>query len=564
MLESPLHEHPLLRYQVDIEDKPMRSFSKTAILSFFDENGKKVSVIKYGYISFEEIIAKIDAGEDIILNNAYVKNFSLTDYRVEKGFDDSVYVTLKNFSAKKAFFDCDVTNDFTYSKFEGDKTVFESAIFANGNTSFTNSDFVGGDVVFKKAKFGSGTISFQSVNFGAGAVNFNNCNFGNGNLFFVDCNFGSGNVDFKSSYVGDGNVDYKFSRFADGDITFERATYGKGKKDFKNIEFGGGKIDFRRVDFNDGDINFEGVEFGDGKVSFRSCHFGHGHKSFDQADFAHGEAQFEQVEFGTGSVSFNQTKVFDISFKGCAFNCYMDLRLGECHNVDLSNTIVRDIIDLMPEDENVVIKIFNISGMRILGRIFIDWRKNKVFDMIYKQEETSLYSKAEQFRILKENFRNNGQYEDEDAAYLEFKRCESKGNLKEVVAQGNKIKSIGAYINYYFQLYVFDFIGRYATDPIRVLLNMLIAVVGYGLVFYFVSEFLPKVGAIATTIGDSPLNHQHEFFNAFYYSAITFFTIGYGDYFADGYLKPVAAFEGFTGVFLMSYFTVAFVRKILR
>ncbi len=61
MLESPLHEHPLLRYQVDIEDKPMRSFSKTAILSFFDENGKKVSVIKYGFISFEEIMAKIDA-----------------------------------------------------------------------------------------------------------------------------------------------------------------------------------------------------------------------------------------------------------------------------------------------------------------------------------------------------------------------------------------------------------------------------------------------------------------------------------------------------------------------
>jgi hypothetical protein len=49
-----------------------------------------------------------------------------------------------------------------------------------------------------------------------------------------------------------------------------------------------------------------------------------------------------------------------------------------------------------------------------------------------------------------------------------------------------------------------------------------------------------------------------------YYSAITFFTIGYGDYFAEGYLKPFAAFEGFTGVFLMSYFTVAFVRKILR
>jgi len=49
-----------------------------------------------------------------------------------------------------------------------------------------------------------------------------------------------------------------------------------------------------------------------------------------------------------------------------------------------------------------------------------------------------------------------------------------------------------------------------------------------------------------------------------YYSAITFFTVGYGDYFALGWIKLFAVIEGFCGVFLMSYFTVAFVRKILR
>jgi hypothetical protein len=49
-----------------------------------------------------------------------------------------------------------------------------------------------------------------------------------------------------------------------------------------------------------------------------------------------------------------------------------------------------------------------------------------------------------------------------------------------------------------------------------------------------------------------------------YYSAITFFTIGYGDYFGGGIIKLLAVLEGFSGVFLMSYFTVAFVRKILR
>jgi hypothetical protein len=51
---------------------------------------------------------------------------------------------------------------------------------------------------------------------------------------------------------------------------------------------------------------------------------------------------------------------------------------------------------------------------------------------------------------------------------------------------------------------------------------------------------------------------------SFYHSAITFFTIGYGDYYPSGFFRWLSSFEGFVGLFLMSYFTVAFVRKILR
>jgi len=562
MLESPLHEHHLLRYKVDIEDKPLRGFSKTAIIAFFDESDKKVMVFKFGVISNEEIFEKIDKGEDLNLNNAYVLNFALTDYRVSKGLDDSVHITLKNFSAKKTFFDCDITNDFSYARFEGDKTIFDSVIYGNGSTNFSNAIFCDGDVSFKKAKFGSGSTSFQSVQFGNGLVSFNNTNFGTGNLSFVDCNFNTGNVDFRNTYFGDGTVDFKFGKFASGDVSFEKASFGKGKKDFKNVEFGGGKIDFRRVDFNDGDVSFDGTEFGDGKVSFRSAHFGHGDKTFAQTDFAKGEAQFDLTHFGTGSVNFNKANVTDISFKGCALNCYMDLRFKSCRAADLSNTIVRDILDLNPEDENVVIKIFDISGMRILGRMFIDWRANNVFHLIYQQKETTLFQKAEQFRILKENFRNNGQYEDEDAAYLEFKRCEAKANLNASVKE-NKPNALWAYPKYYFQKYVFDYVGRYATDPIRVLFNMFLAFTSFSIIYYIITEFFPNFGTVATTL-PIELQHIHSFGNCVYYSAITFFTIGYGDYFAEGYLKPFAAFEGFTGVFLMSYFTVAFVRKILR
>jgi hypothetical protein len=71
-------------------------------------------------------------------------------------------------------------------------------------------------------------------------------------------------------------------------------------------------------------------------------------------------------------------------------------------------------------------------------------------------------------------------------------------------------------------------------------------------------------GAETMAFNDPALTFWQAFGNSLYYSGITFLTIGYGDYFAWGILKPVAVLEGFSGVFLMSYFTVAFVRKILR
>lgn len=450
MLESPLHEHHLLRYEVEELEEPFQNYSRTAVISFFDENNKKVTVFKYGIISAKEIFARIDSGEALHLNHAYVKNFSLTEYRTSKGYDDHVYIPLKNFSAKKAFFDCDITNDFSYAEFGGNKISFESAVFANGNTNFFNANFNHCDVTFKKAKFGSGSTSFKSVKFGDGAISFNNTNFGTGNLSFVDADFSNGNVDFKNTYFGDGHVDFKFARFANGDISFEKASFGKGKKDFKNVEFGGGKIDFRRVEFNDGDVSFEGVEFGNGKVSFRSAVFGHGHKSFHLADFAHGEAQFDYVDFGSGEITFNKAKVAAISFAGCHLNCYTDLRFAECELIDLSNTVVRDILDVKPEEEKVIIKEMNLVGMRILGRIFIDWRGNDVYDLIYNQKKTSLFQKAEQFRVLKENFRNNGQYDDEDESYVEFKRCEARAKaIEEPKNKGQN--NIIPLINYYFR-----------------------------------------------------------------------------------------------------------------
>lgn len=562
MLESPLHENNLLHFTVEIQDKPILNASKTAVLCFFDDYDKRVSVFKLPVMFKEDIYKLIDEKQPLVLSGAYIKDFSLNEYRKLRNLDEDAEVELYGLTAKKTFFDCEMETDFSHAHFIAEKTTFEASIFGNGYCNFFSAHFAKGSVSFKKVKFGAGSINFQSARFGDGNISFHDTSFGHGNVSFIDTDFGNGNVDFKNSYFGKGSVDFKFAKFASGDITFERSVFGEGRKDFKNVEFGGGKIDFKRIDFNDGDVCFEGVEFGDGKVSFRASVFGKGKKTFELADFEKGEAQFDLVDFGTGSISFNQASVMQISFKGCHLDCYTDLRFANCQSVDLSNTVLRDILNVKPEGEKVVIKEMILTDMRILGRLFINWRENNVFDLIYNQQKTSRFQKAEQFRILKENFRNNGQYDDEDDAYLEFKRCEAKARLAHALERKGQ-HALLAYPEYYFQKYVFDYVGRYATAPMRVLTNAVLAVFVYACIYYCLDNFFPGIGSVASTL-PAELNYSGRFWNSVYYSAITFCTVGYGDYFALGWVKLIAAFEGFSGIFLMSYFTVAFVRKILR
>lgn len=557
----------LLNYNVEIIDKPFEVekgpvYDKTAKVSFYNHVGKIADRIEYGLVDLNILYEQIKNEENINLNSAYVLNLSLTDYKKKYEIGEHDTVTINGLSAKQAFFDCEVSIDFSYAVFMGRKTVFEKSIFGNGIVNFTSANFAEGNISFKHARFGEGKVLFNDAVFGGGDVSFQEAMFGEGNLYCVNTNFGSGKVDFKAADFGDGGVDFKYAKFGLGDTSFEKTKFGTGKKDFKAVEFGGGRIDFRRVEFGDGDISFEGTEFGDGKVMFRSAEFGHGEKSFEQAHFGTGEISFEQAHFGTGKVSF-ETAIIDVgNFSHTQLNCYFDLRFESCNHLNLSDTIVRDIIDIKSYNKSVKIKSLDLSGMKLMGKIFIDWKENDVKNLIHNQTETSLDQKAEQFRILKENFNSNGQYDDEDMSYIEFKRAQASSDLETEKAKGKKHAFIG-YGTYYFQQYLMDFVGRYGTSPLRVMANMAITFSGFSIFYFIISEYFRDFGYVATTVPDE-LNHMHSLGNCFYYSAITFFTIGYGDYFSEGYLKPFAAFEGFSGVFLMSYFTVAFVRKILR
>ncbi|OQY01744.1 MAG: hypothetical protein B6I20_07510, partial [Bacteroidetes bacterium 4572_117] len=382
---------------------------------------------------------------------------------------------------------------YTNSKFGKGKVSFKVARFGTGRKDFSKVDFGQGEIVFEKVEFGDGNVNFRNTIFGKQKVEFTRCEFGVGDISFIGANFGDGDVSFagtefgngklsfKQAYFGIGKLDFHYAHFGVGDVIFERTYFSEGVVDFRAVDFGIGRITFNRALFGDGEVIFEASELKKGRITFRRTIFGVGIFNFEMANFKNAELIIDDVNFGQGKVSFKQSKFGLLSLESSQMNNYFDLRVEECGKLDLSNTIVKDIIDIDSSDFKTDIKALDLSGIRLLGRIYIDWKHNDVKNLILNQN-TSNYNKAEQFRVLKENYNLIGQYDYEDGAYVEFKRLESKSQLDE--AQVKKlIPRVWDNISYFFRLLVFDKVGLYATNPIRVLLSMTVVFLFFSLVY---------------------------------------------------------------------------------
>jgi hypothetical protein len=397
------------------------------------------------------------------------------------------------------------------------------------------------------------------VKFGVGEVSFANSEFNRGDLLFINTQFNDGRFNFKVTRIGGGKVDFHYSVFGDCEIMFERTEFGNSRVDFRTVNFGSGRINFNRSVFGDGEVNFEGASCKSGKIQFKKAEMGSGHKIFSLMEMDDTEISFEKTNFGNGDISFYESRFSTLSLKSCHLDHYVDLRLSKAKILDASDTIVRDIVDIEPYDFPVQIDILDMSGMRLIGKLYIDWRLNKCEDIIIGQEGTTLRQKAEQFRILKENFSGTGKYEDEDRAYVMFKRYEAMSLHTEQKEKGG-IPKIISFVTKGFKWLVFDKIGLYATSPGRVLISVLIFWFCFGLIYYLID--MAGLGKTVSAVGNP--DKLSALLQSFYHSAITFFTIGYGDVYPMGLSRIVSGLEGFMGVFMMSYFTVAFVRKVLR
>lgn len=550
------HSFELITSKEPFDGSDIKTLSSVEI-KFYNKAGRILLKETFGVPTEAQLLDYLKANKKLCLNNLYLKNFSLPLLLKHAGME----LAIGDFEAVNAFFDSDDITDFSNVTFSGG-IDFVNSHFAHGNVSFYKSIFSDGDADFSNVNFGNGDVNFQFVEFGNGAINFENTVFGDGDVLFVNTHFGTGKVSFKNVYFGTGIVDFHFARFDKGDISFDKAVFAGPSVDFKRVEFGDGKLDFTRTIFGDGDVNFEETEYGKGRKNFRRAVFGEANVTFELANFGEEEVSFENAEFGKGKLSFFKSTAGTISFKNCQLNNYLDLRVENCNAIDLSNTIIKDIVDLKPGFSKVVIKQLNLTGIRNLGKIFIDWEANDVYHLISTQTETTNAEKADQFRIIKEDFNSSGKYDDEDKAYVEFKRFELAAYKETAGKKKSFFGKLKIQLNVYFQWLIFDKMGLYATNPIRVWTSMIVVYLIFSMLFFI----LPFIGGGEIRNGLSPENVEpmHSFFLSLYYSAITFFTIGYGDYFPYGPMRWLACAEGFSGVFMMSYFTVAFVRKILR
>jgi hypothetical protein len=575
-------------YRVEIKNVKFiaddgRTCPRTAIVTLIGQNGEEIGSELFGAIEIAQVYKLIREEQELNLDNFYMSEFSLTNYRRVNEQEKKDFVPLKKFTARNAFFEAKNFTDFSYASFSDDEvsfdgthfakgkvvfsgsnfgkgnTVFSNTLFRDGNIEFAGSVFGDGDFLFKNAIIRDGIKDFQDIKFGDGEISFANTEFNSGELLFINTRFGDGKFNFKVARIGGGKVDFHYSVFGDCEVTFERTEFGNSRVDFRTVDFGSGRINFNRSVFGNGEVNFEGASCKSGKIQFKKAEMGSGPKNFNLMEMVNAEFNFERTEFGDGDVTFNNSHFKLLCLKSCHLDHYVDLRIARAEVMDISDTIVRDIVDLEPYDFRVNIDILDMSGMRLIGKLYIDWKLNNCLGIIINQKETTIRQKAEQFRILKENFSGTGKYDDEDMAYVMFKRFEARAEMKDAVAK-SKWARLWAWPEFGFKWLVFDKIGLYATSPGRVLFSVVIFWIFFGTTYYLVQ--LSGLGKTASSVQNP--DHLTPLLQSFYHSAVTFFTIGYGDVFPQGLSRVVSGLEGFMGVFMMSYFTVAFVRKVLR
>lgn len=174
------------------------------------------------------------------------------------------------------------------------------------------------------------------------------------------------------------------------------------------------------------------------------------------------------------------------------------------------------------------------------------------------------YTKAEDFVMLAENFKNQGKYDEQDEAFIlhmEFKPYINYIRRKKTSKTSTVPKSDWLTKSLYRVLYL---VGKYGISPLRVIVSLFVTIPVFAGVYYI---FAGVLGCAAFKIGNWTLQSGDWAGNIL---PSILYSIGNIIPFASQF-QPIniwvcvcTILESFIGSFLIGYFSVAVVRKTLR
>ena len=239
------------------------------------------------------------------------------------------------------------------------------------------------------------------------------------------------------------------------------------------------------------------------------------------------------VKSNISQVKLSNASIKELDIREARFDCLELLRCEILGKSNLSGSIKRflfndcintNILRIALEDTEEVSFEDAINS----GRIY--------FKDFPKLVEKITEKKNEQLLMLKENFRQLGEYDNEDICHLHHQKAKTKEEKRYYIRGLRRL---------------LDWISGYGTKPCRTFLTIILLILIFGTAYYVI-PCLQYQGVSG-------------WLECIYASAITFFAVGYGDLFpATLATKMVSLVEAFSGVTMTSYFLVLLSRKVIR
>lgn len=488
---------------------------------------------EYREIHASDILNQIEKGEDVNLTNCrIIGEFNLNEIKLEN-VPTPKYNELKyNESLKSGY--C-YSEGFLEPKKVNIKViksniVIHNSIFEN-NLDFSNCLFT------KSFSFVnvncSSTANFRTTTFGDYAV-FWECTFGR----FADFSFTTFNnsANFMKSTFGD-SAYFSFATF-NNSANFMESTFCNSV-DFSFATFGN-STDFSLATFGDSTY-FRHSIFGD-STNFMKSTFGD-YTCFTDSTFGD-SAAFIFATFGD-SADFRYSTFGDSA-------CFEEMTFTD--TVEFSGTQFKEVA--------------------LNGTDFKEMRVN------WNSLENSLVFDGPTYVKLIQNFRSLEQFEDADAAYYQYrKHCQAEKSWIPFSKGGSKwcdilmwftcgygVKPFRAF--YLGSLIVLLFSFIYLGPPTTSWYNGENAENVQKSVIKTLLSLIPKIdwpnSGISRLSDNNDSNQKVTFWDSFYFSMVTFTTVGYGDWYPKDNFRKWAMFEGFLGWVTLGLFLVTLTNVMMR